>query len=309
MEGTLLTAAQRSEMEALVARYTATSDIADGIKNTEQSSLFIDLMREQSIVPKIAQLYKMESNTRDINAIGLAPDQLRKKTEGIAPETWVDIAVSKNTLTGVMCIYPIAITYESLLRNIEKQELEGTIDAQSAKAVMNDIEKCAWVGDTSSGNAFLNINDGLIKIAKNGSGIHITDTEGSTDQKAIFAKMIDDLPDKWLADTAALRFFCSTKDRRAYGRQIAARNDGLLYLLGKQPLQFEDIDIVGCPGIPQGTYILTPALNIAYGIELAMMVKRGEDIDRGIVKLNTFISWDVNFAVYDMVDIAYDVTP
>jgi len=133
MEGTLLTAAQRSEMEALVARYTATSDIADGIKNTEQSSKFIDLMREQSIVPKIAQLYKMESNTRDINAIGLAPDQLRKKTEGIAPETWVDIAVSKNTLTGVMCIYPIAITYESLLRNIEKQELEGTIDAQSAK--------------------------------------------------------------------------------------------------------------------------------------------------------------------------------
>ena len=40
-----------------------------------------------------------------------------------------------------------------------------------------------------------------------------------------------------------------------------------------------------------------------------MMVKRGDDIDRGIVKLNTFISWDVNFAVYDMVDIAYDVTP
>ena len=53
-----------SELE-LIQRALETSQIADGIKGTEQSSQFIDTMKESSNVPKIAQLYKMESNTRD----------------------------------------------------------------------------------------------------------------------------------------------------------------------------------------------------------------------------------------------------
>jgi len=298
----ILTQAEQSHMKELVERYIETSSISTGLINAEQASSFIDTMRDQSKVAKLAQFYKMEASTRNIDSLGIAAEQLRKKTEGLAPETWATITAGQNVLTSVMCIFPVAITYETLNRNIEKQALESTIDRMAAKAVMNDIEKVAWVGDGSTGS-FLSINVGLIELAE--AGGNKVSTSGSTDDKANLALLVDALPEKW-HDEEGCRIFMNSADARRYGRQIAARNDGLLYLLGRQPLQFEGYEIVPSPFITSGVYILTPALNIAYGVELNMMIKRAEDIDRGIVKMNFYIAWDVNFAVNDAVAIAYN---
>ena len=251
-----------------------------GRLNNEQADKFITLLVDQSAFLKDIRTERMTTPTKDLDFLGIGSRLIRKATEATAPSDVATATLTKKQLTSVEIILPADISQTFLEDNIERGGADDTISAMLAKQYANDLTDLAINGDTEdngSDKAFLNIDDGLLKIAKASASTHKFDTDAGTDYKGVvFPGMLALLTEKWKSNVGELRFYVAPSVAEAYIQSLASRQTALgddIMTGGRLP-QYMGIDIFKVPYLPAGTMILTPRKNIAFGIQRDFNVAR-----------------------------------
>lgn len=282
-----------------------------GRLNPEQANKFIDYMVDQSAFLKDIRTERMDGPTKDLDFIGVASRIIRKGVEATEPTETAGIQTSKKQLNTVEVILPADISLSFLEDNIERAGAEDHIARMLAMQFANDLTDLSWNGDTASADAFLQIDDGFIKLAKASANTHKFDTNGSTDYKGVvFPGMLNMLPNKWKANKAELRFYVSPTVAEAYIEQLTTRQtawaDELLQT-GKLP-QYKGITIFPVDFIPDDVIVLTLRKNLATGIQRDFTSERVRQPRKRIIEYTMTSRVDAaQIVVDDALVIGYDI--
>jgi len=283
--------------------------------NPTQGSEFIRTIVDNTPILKLIRTIDMPAPTYDLDFVGVASRIIRKATEGTAPTVGNNFTFTKKSLNTVEIVLPEDITQTFLEDNIERAGAEDTISSMLATQFGNDLADLFINGDTADAGAskdFLNIDDGLVKLAKVSRGTHKFDTNASQDFKGVvFPGMMAQLPNKWKAQKANLRFLVSPSVADAYIDQLATRQTALgdeLIQGGRLP-EYKGVKILPVEYMPDDVLILTPLSNLAMGIQRDFTIAR-EYVPRKRIYEYTITSRvdACQIVIDDALVIAYNIT-
>lgn len=194
--------------EQLVAQKAlTTSNLASGgLLNPEQSDRFITYMFDLTLLTKL-RLIRMSRPRMEIDKIGIGTRLLRSATEYTTVTDASVFTPSKVTLTTTKLVLPWDISRDTYKQNIERSGIEDTVQRLMALQAGNDFEDLAINGDTTSGDPLLVTLNGWRKLAVNDSATHQVMLSGSATSKAIFSRMLKNLPTKYQSRRPDLRFY------------------------------------------------------------------------------------------------------
>lgn len=293
---------------------TSADLVNGGLLNPQQANQFIDYMIDQSAFLKEVRTIRMDRPTYNLDDIAVGTRVIRKGVEATAPTTTASITTGKKQLNTVEAILPADISDTFLEDNIERAQAEDHIAQLLAAQFANDLTDLAINGDTADVGPekdFVSIDDGFVKLAKTSAATHKFDTNGSADWKGtVFPGMLQMLPNKWKNNPALLRFFVSPAVAQQYLEQLITRQtawaDQLLQT-GQLPL-FEGIKLFPVPYMPDDVVILTPAQNLAVGIQRDFRHEKMRQPRRRVVEHTMTMRFDAAQIIKDdAVVIAYDV--
>lgn len=260
----------------IIAKAAAdTSALGTGGKmNAEQANKFMTFMQDYSPFLNKVNFIRMTKTTRDLDSLDVNKRALRRQAENTENAPTGTVSHMRRTLNAVGVIMPYDVTFQYMKENIEGENVNTTLAQMFAKQFANDTVELAFLGDESSDDNFININNGWLKIAKDDSATHKFDTEGSTDYlNTVFPGLLDSMPDKYFnlyteEDKSKIKIFCSPAVNRKYKRQLQARNSALgdALITGGQNVNYDGFEIVPVAFIPDDMQIVTPYENLVYGI-------------------------------------------
>lgn len=260
----------------IIAKAAAdTSALGTGGKmNAEQANKFMTFMQDYSPFLNKVNFIRMTKTTRDLDSLDVNKRALRRQAENTENAPTGTVSHMRRTLNAVGVIMPYDVTFQYMKENIEGENVNTTLAQMFAKQFANDTVELAFLGDESSDDNFININNGWLKIAKDDSATHKFDTEGSSDYlNTVFPGLLDSMPDKYFnlyteEDKSKIKIFCSPAVNRKYKRQLQARNSALgdALITGGQNVNYDGFEIVPVAFIPDDMQIVTPYENLVYGI-------------------------------------------
>ena len=181
----------------------------------------------------------------------------------------------------------VHIPYEVLEDNIEGGNVRAR-NGDSAGGLMDtlialmgdraalDLEEVGLLGDTASGDAYLAMFDGYLKLANQ----HTVDASGATIDKNLVKAGIKAMPDKYLRNRGALRNYVSvdneTEFRDTYANRGTALGDAMLQ--GNSPVYAFGTQVVGVPMMPANRGLLTDPRNLIFAIQRRIMMEYEKDI-------------------------------
>jgi len=264
-----------------------------GYLNPEQSNAFI---RKLLVAPTLlAQTRRvtMSAPTRKINKITFASRILNAGTGGTGPITTAlpSSARSKPTTEQISLqthevIAEIRLPYDVIEDNIEGGNVgtfnEGgnppmaggfrdTIVTLIAERVAIDLEELAINGDTASGDSYLALTNGYLKLITS----NVVDAGGQAISRTVLKNAMKTLPSQYRRNRAALGHFVSTEQEIEYRDTLANREtslgDGLLQ--STAPVFAAGAPVVGVPLMPGSSGILTNPLNLIFGVQRDIMME------------------------------------
>lgn len=269
----------------------STTFSAGGLLTPQQADRFIDLVVDQQVILKECDVRRMVTNSIELDRLGMQARQMRKHNAGQAGQS-AEIISSKRTLTlteGKIWFELDIRTLRRLTIESDGKDIEGAllrhIMEMAAVAYGNDVEDLGINGDVAldaDTYPFQTITDGWLKIAKRDG--HTYDIKGSVDyMETVFKNMLGLMPEQYLKNQSALRFYTTPAIRNAYVDQIAQTGTAgsLPFLLGSVPPTYKDIPVVGVPSFPTGHIMLTLPKNLAFGIDTQGIER---DFDKKVVE-------------------------
>lgn len=256
-----------------------TSLLSSGGKlSADQAATFLDWVVAEQVALSRVQTRRMMSSSALIEELKVAKRKLRAATENTAPSVAGAISTGKRSLSTTEVIWGEDITLSFLEDNIERRGAENHIARLLATQFGNDLNDLAWNGDTAAGagadQAFLNINNGWLKIIAGESGAGNYDATSSTTARQVLREMMQLLPAKYKSRTDLLYFmpvaFCEQ-----YADEIATRSTGLgdqVLVNGFPALRFFGMLVVPETALIGNVGTLTPAENLVFGIQRQMTV-------------------------------------
>ena len=267
----------------------ALSDLATAGKlNPEQTDRFIRVLIDQPTLLASTRTVAMGSPQMKINKIGFGSRILRPAVSATALSFGdrVKPDLGQVQLDTKEVIAEINLPYNVIVDNIEKGNvntplqtgaggLHQTIVDLIAERAALDLEELAIRGDTGSGDSYLALNNGFLKLAT----ANVTNVGGVFNKDAAKAAL-KTMPVRYLRNRAALAHFVSTDNetevRDQYGSRQTALGDqqvqGVLpvYLYGSQvkPLAL-------MPG-DQGLYC--DPMNLIFGVQRNIQIEYTKDI-------------------------------
>jgi len=250
-----------------------------GYLEHEQANKFIGLVYNEPTLLKQARLVKMGAPTRYIEKIGFGSRILHA-----APSSGVTLDASKRgapttsklELVTKERIAEIHIPYDVLEDNIEKGGLENTIMGHMATQVALDLEEAFLLGDTTSTDADLALQDGIIKRATS----HTVSFSSGAMGKALFKKAQLEMPAKYQRNKQAMRFFISPNQEVMYRDVLADRQTatGDSLLETNRAIQAFGVPVESAALIPDTKMLFVEPKNMIWGIQRDIMVETDRDI-------------------------------
>jgi len=200
----------------LLEKVVSTTVIGDGggLMNAKQANRFIDYVVDQSVLIQDSRVVRMVEPTQDINKVNIGSRIVRKATENVDDGNNADPTFTRISMTTVKLRLDWELSAESLEDNIEGRSLEDHVVSLMARQAANDMEDLAIHGDTSSSDSLLKSLDGWRKLARSGSGGtnagRIVDVAGANLTRAVFDRVLRNLPNKFLQQRSRLKFYTSS---------------------------------------------------------------------------------------------------
>ena len=232
----------------------------------------IPMARNEIRVPTIASAGRMLRVARNMYSPGSVGDD-----EGYGyPNRGLDKAERAKVRTGLITmrtdelIAVMYLTFEMLEDVLEGGQIDGT-DFQTlvldimADQIALDLEEKLVLGDTTSGDDFLALQNGIVKLATS----NIVNQNNAPINHLLFAQMLKTLPERYRAYLGQMRFFVNSNVEIDYRAQLAQRQttlgDGML--TGATPVSIMGVPMVKVGRMPPDTIILTDPRNIMFGTQ------------------------------------------
>lgn len=261
-----------------------------GLLNPEQTDKFIVQLINQPTILNGARVVSMNAPTRKVNKIGFGSRILRKAVSqtALTKDQRAKPTTGQISLETKELIAEVRIPYDVLEDNIERGNINAkagdqagglmaTILSMIAAQAALDLEEWALLGDTASGDEFLAMNDGWLKLA---SGGHTGSfTLGQMDKNACKSAILA-LPTQYLRDKSSMRYFMSHANETELRDTYASRQTAL----GDNNLQnSQNISVFGSQAapaalMPENKLLFVNPLNLLFGIQRKITVEYDKDI-------------------------------
>jgi len=269
-----------------------------GLLTPEQNQQFVRVLMESPTLFNSIRMVTMNSPTRKINKIGFGSRILNAAGSAITDingngnRALSAAQRSKPELSQVVLntkevIAELHIPYEVFEDNIEGGNinvsmgrspggLQDTIVTMIAERAALDFEELCIDGDTTSGDSYLALHDGFLKMATD----HIVDANGKTVSKDIFKAGVNAMPPKYLRNRTALKHFISVDNENEYRDTLANRQTALgdASVQGNNSVYSFGSEVVGVPLMPGDKGIFTNPLNLIFGIQRQITIEYDKDI-------------------------------
>jgi len=285
----------------------AVSDLVSngGYLNPTQSNAFLRMLIDQPTIVNVIRFVPMPAPTMKINKIGFTSRIMK-----VAPASGTALIANdrsapvtdKVDLSTTEYIAEVHIPYDVLEDNVEKGKLEDTIMTLISQRVSLDLEELVIDGDTLSGDAYLATKDGILKQATS----HVVDFSDSTDRsirKEIFKHGIKAMPNKYLRNRSALKFWVSPDAETEYADSLANRET----MLGDSKVtKWTPNFAYGVPVVPvalmsSDKYIFTHPKNVILGVQRQVMIETDRDIRARVLIVVVTIRLDIKYEEEDSV--------
>lgn len=253
-----------------------------GYLNPIQANRFIRMLIDQPTLVNQVRVVPMDSPTMEINKIGFTQRILKK-----APAAGTALGANdrskpttdKVTLSTSEVIAEVHLPYDVMEDNIERGTLEDTIMSMITERASLDLEELLITGDTASGDSYLALKDGILKQTQS-HVVDYADGGGVSVSKAIFKYGIRALPNKYMRNRSALRFFVSPDVEIEFADTLADRATPLgdSKVTGWNPNYVYGIPIIPVALMPDDKYILTHPKNMIMGVQRQIMIETARDI-------------------------------
>lgn len=272
----------------------ALSDLATAGKlNDEQSDRFIRKLMNTPTILQACRTVTMNAPQRKINKIGFGTRMLRSAAADAPSGSALSSSNRyKPTLEQVLVstdevIAEINLPYDVIEDNIERGQtdvaLQGSpgglhqtiVDMMAERAAL-DLEELGLLGDTLSGDTYLAMTDGWLKLAAS----NVVNAGGATISKDVLKAGVKAMPDKYLRNRAAMKQWVSidneTELRDTYANRQTPLGDTMLQ--GTTPLYMHGSQVVGASSMPSTDALYCDPLNLIFGIWRNIQVEYDKDI-------------------------------
>lgn len=271
-----------------------------GLLNPEQTDEFIrKLVHVQPTILRDARVVRMNSPTRKINKIGFNTRIMKA-----APSSGTALAsgdrsrptTEQVTLTTSEVMAEVRLPYDVIEDNIERGSIDDNIAAGPvagsgvsrdgikdtimtliAERAAIDLEELALLGDTASGDTYLALQDGWLKLS---GVVNFVDNAFATISKDLFKAGLKTMPDQYLRNLAALRHYVSMDQliefRDTYATRETALGDNILQ--GTGPVFGFGVPVAAALQLPNAQGMLTNPLNLIWGIQRRVTMEVDKDI-------------------------------
>lgn len=277
--------------------------VADGgYLNDEQSNKFIRSLHDEPTIINLIRTVVMNAPKRKIEKIGFGSRILH---EAPSSGTALDSAKRSKPDLGMVelsteeVIAEVWIPYDVLEDNIEHGGLEDTIMQMIIARAALDLEELILLGDESSGDPYLALMDGIIKLVPASNTIDATDLTSIS--RAVFKRAMQNMPTKYLRNRSLMRHFVSHHVEMEYRDSIASRAT----TLGDEKIsKFTPMFAYGTPVIPaalmpDSQLLLTYPKNIIWGIQRQIMIESDRDIRARVMIIVLTMRCDVKIEMDD----------
>ncbi|GMQ91699.1 MAG: hypothetical protein BMS9Abin11_1010 [Gammaproteobacteria bacterium] len=299
----------------------AISDLVSngGMLNATQANAFIDMIEEEPTILNQARVVRMPAPQHKINRLGFGSTIMKAAPQGTPPHALDDgtndrylaaadrsaPTTSQITLSSKEVMAEVHLPYELLEDNIEGQSFEDHVMRLIASRAAQDLEMWALTADTGSGDAYLALNDGLLKTAVS----NIYDNASAGINPDVFEQGLLTMPQKYLRVLTDLRQFIPVGDTIKYRANVAKRATGYgdSALQGDGKLVAYGTPVEAAPLMPAATGLFTFPKNILFGIQRDVSVEAEKNIrSRQIIIVLTMridCKWDDEAAVVKYINI------
>lgn len=265
---------RRTALAQLQKATVTTANSAGSLLSPQQSDAFIRVIKDKSGFGDAIKLIRRRSATGEINKITSGARLLRGKTENADDGYRAGVTFPEVEYEAKKWWLPWEVTEDEFHENIEEERLEAKITGEMTDQAALDWDDLDVNGDEDDGGAdadFLNINNGLLKLAETVSGVHRVDATDVGDasgdlEKAHFFAALYALPDKYRAQGQA-RFFLSPTRALSWVEYLTDRETGAGDIalmgsagVGSKPLNVEFFEV---PSMPDDRIIVTAPQNLA----------------------------------------------
>lgn len=282
------------------------SDLAAGGQLLpEQEGRFIRTILDTPTILNAARQVVMTGSKREINKIGIGSRMLRPanpgadtgsraltKSQRIKPDT------SKIELETSKVLATVYLPYDIFQENIERGNLNlagaasapqpvtgglvNTLIDLIAERAAYDLEELGLNGDTGSGDEYLALCDGYLKLAAGDGGniVNVGDVIG----RDMFAAGIKTMPRKYVRNRAVLRNYISHVNETDYRSLLADRETtmGDAMVRGNNPMFAHGVRVESAAEMPDAKGLMTNPSNLLFGIQQDISLEVDKDIEEQV---------------------------
>jgi len=280
-----------NEKELIQKADMALTDLVNngGYVNPEQSNKFFRKMMDSAVILKDARTIPMSRPKMEINKIGFTSRVLRAAAQGAIASNDGDATgralaradrytpiTERITLETKEVIAEIDLPDEVIEDSIEGGSLDTatfqqTILDMMAERISLDLEELVVLGDTTSGDTYLALQNGVLKATTS----NIVNNDGDPLSAQLFGNMIKALPTKYHKLLNRYRFYTSMPKEIDYRLTIAQRQTQLgdAVLTGQIPVTALGVQLSSTSYMPSGNVVLMPPNNLIIGVQRALRME------------------------------------
>jgi HK97 family phage major capsid protein len=183
----------------------------------------------------------------------------------------------------------------TLAYDLSRESVDDTLDSVDeivldmlARQFAVDTQDLAINGDESDADAFLNQNDGWLKILANATDTATydhSDANGNAQpvNTSLFNEAIQAMPNKYLrSDRFEPRFYMNENQLQQYKMALTEREDplGSAVIFGDSDITPFNYDVVGVAAWPEDEIVFTHSQNFVYGLYDEVEIRVLDDTDK-----------------------------
>lgn len=225
--------------EMLQKAVITTENIANAGKlNPLQATKFVDYVADLTGLSKNVRMVSFTNESMEINEVSLGNRVAMSHREAADPQRRRGVSHSKIALTPFEIVVPIEISERYLAHNLQGRSMEDYVIELMARQFANDredlfingntlgpasFESDLFTGGSTTGvvkDDYLAGQMGWSELAEGGT---IIDAQNANISPALFSKAMQELPEKYQRDAAAMRFLLPTILDHKYNEKISQR--------------------------------------------------------------------------------------
>jgi hypothetical protein len=259
------------KMDDLSKAVTATGiGIGGAVTPAAARQYFTTVTDASSFLGRVSST-QVDALEQDVDLFHIAPRSITRVAEGTEPGTTVGASnLGKRWALKDVQLFP-TVNFSAIVNRQKQGNIETYLANLFATVFRNDLLLLGLEGDEAlTGDDFKKLNDGWVALAQDAVATTDRDMDNVLDttvldHMATMDAMIQEMDDKYLIEGQTC-FLMSRKNAISWGKEMGDHQGLNPYLITGQVPQYQGFEVIGIPGMPADTFMLTNPANLAFGM-------------------------------------------